>query len=497
MKVKLFIIVCLSVLLYIYAFDKKIDVNGDNVKYYLLGKSIAQGNGYSSIWLPVPEKHNHFPIGYPAIIAAFMKMGVKSITGIKIVNFLFLQGTIIFLFLLILKITNQTVAFISASLVAVNSHLLRYSTTMMSEMSYIFFSVLTIYLVSKIDFKRPLIKNYHLFFAIITLTISYYIRGVGIALAVGVFLYFVFLKQWKYLITTVSGFVLLYLPNITSSSGYLASLQYKNLYRVESGEAGILDYLSRISYNCARYFYIEIPKTFLPFIEIKEFTIAGYVVGLIATSLVVLTMVRLMKQRSLITIYFLCTLFILLLWPEQWVGVRFLLPLFVFIIFSIVYGLYMVFNEFKLNPKYLYGIIVIYILFHANSYHKLHQFAQSKLPANWYTYFLMADWVKHNTESDDVFIARKESLFYLESNRKAYRYKFTTDPQEMIADFEEKNVDYVVLDGLGFSSTSRYLRPVIEKHPERFEKVCKISRSRTTLYKFRKTEYLSSLNGKK
>ena len=36
--------------IYSKVFDEKVDLNGDNVSYYILGQSIATGQGYSNIF---------------------------------------------------------------------------------------------------------------------------------------------------------------------------------------------------------------------------------------------------------------------------------------------------------------------------------------------------------------------------------------------------------------------------------------------------------------
>ena len=58
--------------IYIAVFDTKIDVGGDNAGYYILGKSISSGLGYTDIHLPNANPANHFPPGYPIILSVFM-----------------------------------------------------------------------------------------------------------------------------------------------------------------------------------------------------------------------------------------------------------------------------------------------------------------------------------------------------------------------------------------------------------------------------------------
>jgi hypothetical protein len=48
----------------------------------------------------------------------------------------------------------------------------------------------------------------------------------------------------------------------------------------------------------------------------------------------------------------------------------------------------------------------------------------------------------------------------------------------------DANVDYVVLEQLGYSSTARYLYPAIQKHPECFTPVMHLENPDTYLLQF-------------
>ena len=50
-------------------FDKKINLGGDNAGYYILGNAIASGQGFTNINTKEKLGHNHFPPGYPLLIA--------------------------------------------------------------------------------------------------------------------------------------------------------------------------------------------------------------------------------------------------------------------------------------------------------------------------------------------------------------------------------------------------------------------------------------------
>ena len=168
---------------YVSIFDNKIDLNGDNANYYILGKALATGEGYVNINNVQKSPNNHFPSGYPVIISGLIKVFGDSTTTIKIANGLLLLFTLIALYFLVKEISNrESTAIIVLVLVMLNSHLLRYSTIMMTEIPFLFFSTITILSITKINYNKPIQKDIYLYIVIALLTISFYIRTSGIAL---------------------------------------------------------------------------------------------------------------------------------------------------------------------------------------------------------------------------------------------------------------------------------------------------------------------------
>ena len=121
--------------------DKKLDLNGDNGNYYMLGKALATGQGYVNINSFQKHLHKHFPPGYPVLIGSIIKAFGESTLNIKIANGLLLFFTLIALYFLVKEITGrESTAIIVLMLVMLNSHILRYSTIMMTEIPFLFFS---------------------------------------------------------------------------------------------------------------------------------------------------------------------------------------------------------------------------------------------------------------------------------------------------------------------------------------------------------------------
>ena len=115
-------------LIYVYIFDKKADLNGDNFAYYALGKSIHDFRGFSSIWAPVASPHNHFPPGYPFILSIGMFISSSPVFLTSINGFLlFISVFLLYKFLNNIG-TDQRLSLVISVLLFLNATLLKSST---------------------------------------------------------------------------------------------------------------------------------------------------------------------------------------------------------------------------------------------------------------------------------------------------------------------------------------------------------------------------------
>jgi hypothetical protein len=131
------IITALSWVVYSNIFDKKPDMNGDNFAYYLLGKRIATGQGFTNATDIHHAPHTHFPIGYPALLAVFMKTVGDGQDTLNFMNGLMMYGTLLlYTFWSNALYLPHRLAFAATFITALNSHLLRSSTITMSEVPF-------------------------------------------------------------------------------------------------------------------------------------------------------------------------------------------------------------------------------------------------------------------------------------------------------------------------------------------------------------------------
>lgn len=491
--------------IYSTIFDEKVSLVGDNASYYILGNSIANGDGYTNIQHSEKEAHYHYPPGYPVLIASVSKIFSNDIITIKKLNGAFLLGAILLLFFIIKCLTqNNHIAFAVGFITLLNYHILGYATIMMSEIPFLFFSLLCVLLILKIDFSKPVLKNGLFFLLLICLSFSFYIRSVALALFVSMVCFLMFKKKRRYVITLIGGFIALYLPwmlrnNAAKGNTYISQLVLKNPYQPEQGSIDFSAIIERISINLERYITKEIPSGILSAKE-NVYTdasapITAWLLGFILIIGIGLGIYKLPKFRTFICLYVLGFFALLMIWPYVWYGTRFLVPLIPLLIFLFIFGMISLLKwlQGKIIPKQLKHFTAITtvvilsfwaIMYGSNSVSIFKARADGEYTNNYKNYFLLADWVQQNTPENSVTAVRKEGLFYLFSKKHVTNYQKTPDREAQIEYLKSKNVDYVVVEQLGFSSTSKYLIPAIDQYPSKFKIIKELKNPDTYLLQF-------------
>ncbi len=540
-------------------FDKKVHLGGDNAGYYIYGKAISKGEGYTAIHIKEKPPGNHFPPGYPALIAGVMKVFDGKINTIKKANGFYMLAALIVLFFLFRALTkNIHLSFIACLFAIYNFHLLEYSTIMMSEISFVLFSAISLLLFVLIDFDTKFYKNWKFLLFILVMTFAFYIRTLGISLVLSFTLILLFQKRWSYAGVLVVSFFLLALPwQIRSAnlggSPYVKQLLQKNPYRPELGPMELSDWPKRVGMNMKRYFALEISNSILPFetIDYKqavaqlkkeagtleapvdpktgkkkepkkeltleekhasaakrgmpgakvEITTTDYIITLLLLILMAIGLARMKEYRILLGLYLAGSFGNLFLWPEAWFGIRFMLPVVPILIMLTLYGMVQIpeiivalaKSESKDVKQVVLPILglVIPLVFFFTMYGKLEK-RVSELElrgkgvyiSKFKNYFDIATWANKKIPRDAIVSCRKGQLFYLYGNRWVAGFRNTLDKEELVNILHERGVTHVVLDQLGYASTSRYLYPAIKRYPGKFKVIHQLKNPDTYIMEF-------------
>lgn len=193
--VLLFIVTICFVSTYTKIYDVKLDMNGDNIHYYALGKALAEGKGFTNTISFSETPHTHFPPGYPVFVAGVMKFFPDNINAVKIANGILLYAAILLLFFLLKKISGSIiVAFLTCMFCSIHAEILRYATIMMSEMLFLFCSVAAIFLMLSIKpeqlFTKKGVRDTVLLVLLLFLVnYIYFVRTMGTSLILAIIIY--------------------------------------------------------------------------------------------------------------------------------------------------------------------------------------------------------------------------------------------------------------------------------------------------------------------
>jgi hypothetical protein len=228
----------------------------------------------------------------------------------------------------------------------------------------------------------------------------------------------------------------------------------------------------------------------------STYTIGEWTLGIFILSMIAIGMVCQKKRLNPIVFYLLLFLSILMLWPQFWYGTRFMIPIIPLLVYFFISGInalssfifkhISVFNKSVLKPALLIIALGVWGVFYATpSVNNLYFNANAQYSDNYKNYFEIAQWINKNAQHESVTAVRKEGLFYLYSNNYVIQFKKTPDLEEQIEFLKAKNVKYVVVDQLGYSSTYNYLYPTIERYPNKFKIILELQHPNTYLMEFK------------
>lgn len=487
-----------GLLMGILLFDANLSLTGDNAQFINLGRSLAEGYGLSETIEGEPIPHTKYPFGFPLLLAITHILFPDNLIALKSLVVLLYAISIPLTYLLIRRFAPPLRALGTSALCLASPLLLDYSHQVMSEIPFLLCSLLALLLLHRAhngsstkdtkDTKggKPFLFRVSLcslLLAIIAIIAAYYIRSAGIILIGTGIIFFALHKKWKEVGLIATGCFLLVLPGQIRNASlggndYINQLLSINPYRPEEGMLTFTALIERIIANLEIYGIHIIPHIFLP-----SFINTNYFVGLVFSGLILYALIAGITRRNLLVVYLTCYLTLYILWPQVWSDTRFLIPAIPILFYAILTGmeelLQLLARALKKTASRA-GVVFFFLFLLGSNIFATHALSQriGQLPPNWGTYFAAAEWIKNNTDPNVKIACRKPYLMNAIASRKATGYAWKT-PDEVIADFEQKSIDIVVIDQIGFRSTPEFLVPAIQAHENRF-KILHIARNPNT-----------------
>ena len=468
----------LALLLAAWTFDPKLALSGDNTEFMTLARSLVQGQGLSYISLPEPKPATKYPFGFPLMLAPLEWLAPGNWAAMNWLVVLLFAGSIPVIYLLARQPLGRLPALLVALWCATLPLLLDFAHQVMSEIPYLFFSLLSLWLIERsVKEEEDPRKNYWFIGGFAAMMWSYYVRSAGMVLVGALFLYLLLVRRHRQALILGAGAFLLALPwslrnSATGNEGsYFRQLISVNPYFPEQGTVDLAGMIARIQFNAGAYLSHILPQIFWPSATPSE---NGALVSVIIVGLVLYAALTLIRRREhlLLPLYAGLYLVMVLMWPSQWTDARFLAPLTPVLIFLMVLGAAKLLEQrphLRLPGTVIAGAALAGVLaLNLGGLNRLAQAGAGDYPPGWRNYYDAGQWLKANTPADAVICCRKDYWLYIVADRACMVYPFK-EPAEVLASMEAQGVDYVVVDQLGFSSTPRFLVPAIQQYPERFQ----------------------------
>lgn len=489
---------------YSYIFDTKLDLNGDNIVYYSLGQAIHQGKGFVNIMSITETPHTHFPPGYPFFLSLLMNV-TDGISAMKFANGLLFFFSVVLLFSIFKKVSGQVwLSFAACLMIAFHGEIHRWGTIMMSEMLYMFLTVLLTWIILNTEpegaFSTERRKKTILKLVVFALCFGYIylVRTMGTSYILAVLLVLfgqaaVYLAKgikakkenptwWKNgVLTTLLLFVLALASfgtfkkswDIRNESLGVARSGYIDDFQGKMGGGKMettADWTDRIKKNFELYITSWIPKAVISpaaeEVDITQSATSGAWLGGLLLFGVILVGALTLKDKFLLFFYMGITFAVLLVWQEQYGGLRYFITLIPLVIFSFLHGLWKI-AEFGLKKywkkepaaTWQYGLCILVPLLLVSNYSKSttnqHEMAKYK---DWTEavdiigpagaeYLSACEWIGKNLPQNAIVACRKPELYYMYSHyRKGQGILRDGKPEEILNYLIKYKIDYIIVD---------------------------------------------------
>ncbi len=366
------------------------------------------------------------------------------------INLFFLLSLFIVFLLFQDKLKNLQNLLLIA-IIGFNPYFFEFKDNILTDIPYLFFSLLTVFLIKRFVFLRKTWINNFISYSCIGLImfLSYFIRPIGYVLLPT--LLFAQYFQSRSSSKSIKSFMFKekykFIPYITFFSlWFLSSLILPGDAISGHGELILGNSISKIIVNI-KYYLIGFAN-FFPYFSVKYSVFGlGYdkihlILYIVILSIVVLGVTKNVKDDYLYIFYILFNLIILIIFPGR--DKRFLMPLFPFFIYFLLQGFSRIYLSFELSKKYKFkavnavyifaiGLMLVSLARVSFLTYKNIIFNKTEVIEGPYSpdSIEMFNYIKENTNEDDAIIFYKPRAMFLYTDRKSFAMShFSITPEQ-------------------------------------------------------------------
>lgn len=326
------------------AFNPAPHTGGDNAGYITLAYSLLKNGTYTELFDPAQAPHTKYPPVFPALLAGLMALGARTWTSLKAVAVLSTLGATALTYLWAERRVGPVWGAGVAVLLALSSSVVYYSHWVLSDPTFLFFTVLALWALERADegtagagagARAPAGGEptrggaRWLALGVAAAGLAYFTRSAGLPLLVATLGWLALRRRWRALVVSavavgVPAFLWMLRARGIGTADYSAEFWLLDPYDPSAGRVGVGGLVGRVVVNLQGYVGTHLPGGIVG-------DRGGWVTAM-GVILVVVAMVGwvLRGRRRVGPAELFLPLYagLILLWPAVWSGDRFALPLY-------------------------------------------------------------------------------------------------------------------------------------------------------------------------
>ena len=425
---------------FLFAPQNPVGLHNDDAQYFLSARGILEEGAYLDMSLPEQPRQTHFPAGYPILLSVPATAG--GAPAAKFLSLIFILGSLILLRRFFAPSIPALPLALMTALIASNPGTLYYSTVVMSEAAFLFFTVLALTVADE-SFKPLFLKNHarrrDVLVGLLALA-SCLIRPFGVFLAAALAVDF-WLRGKRneagQLIALVGGGIIANSTWSASGSGIETLTYTQEIGNYFSAFNGIGEFLKTWISQVGGYATLwgtafATPAGLMPWSLPAPL---AWILGAAATAATIAGWVAIRRTERLrpVALYIMFYVFALLFWRTR--AARYLFPVAPFLIFYLVVFL----KRFPTGA--LYGLLAL------NLASVGAWAARGSLPSFMPPAIEVESlaWINENAPNNALIASEKSATTRLHANRYAYPLLHSASPDAIFSYLLNRGVSHVVL----------------------------------------------------